>query len=231
VTHWVSRVFFGSAQLIERLDQLGERLAHVALVGEIGISGARADAELARALRYGELPAAQEGRAGNAAGVKRAAPNAQPQSMAEQPFARLTRATVPHGCNPSGTVGFDFQWLGAEAKTMDIMMRRIAIGLTALTIATAGLTVSAPAFPGGRSIGVGPGFQSFLPRKAPLLRIRATDMGPMGPIPTEDKPLYDRARIKQLRDAGKLPDTFVRGRCTYNLGGDPGTAWYYRSCK
>lgn len=169
--------------------------------------------------------------------------------MAGQPFARLTRATVPHGCNPSGTVGFDFQWLGAEAKTMDIMMRRIAIGLTALTIATAALTVSAPAFPGGRSIGVaqsagrgdsndvdtvhfrGPGSQSFLPGKALLLRIGATDMGPMGQIPTEDKPLYDKARIKQLRDAGKLPDTFVRGRCTYNIGGDPGTVWYHRSCK
>ena len=112
--------------------------------------------------------------------------NAQAQSMAGQPFARLTRATVTHGCNPSGTVGFDFQWLDAEAKTMDIMMRRIGIGLMALTIATAGLTVSAPALPGGSSIGVaqsagrgdsndvdrvhfqrGPGFQSFLPWRAP----------------------------------------------------------------
>jgi hypothetical protein len=37
---------------------------------------------------------------------------------------------------------------------MDIIMRKIAIGLAALTIATAGLTLSAPALPGGGSLDV-----------------------------------------------------------------------------
>ena len=65
-----------------------------------------------------------------------------------------------------------------------------------------------------------------------FLRIAATaGRGPMGPIPTEDNPLVGEARIKQLRRAGKLPDVFVRGRCTYDLGGDPATVWYHRTCK
>src|SRR5215475_7764527 len=37
---------------------------------------------------------------------------------------------------------------------MDIIMRKIAIGLAALTIATAGSTLTAPALPGAGSVGV-----------------------------------------------------------------------------
>ena len=37
---------------------------------------------------------------------------------------------------------------------MDIMMRNIAIGLAALAIATAGSTLTAPALPGGGTLGV-----------------------------------------------------------------------------
>lgn len=37
---------------------------------------------------------------------------------------------------------------------MDIMMHKIAIGLAAVTIATAGSTLTAPALPGGDSLGV-----------------------------------------------------------------------------
>jgi hypothetical protein len=37
---------------------------------------------------------------------------------------------------------------------MDIIMRKVAIGLAALTIATAGSTLTAPALPGGGSLGV-----------------------------------------------------------------------------
>jgi hypothetical protein len=50
-------------------------------------------------------------------------------------------------------------------------------------------------------------------------------------IPTEAKPLVDEKRIAKMRAAGQLPDTFVCGRCTYNLGGDPGAAWYAKTCK
>jgi hypothetical protein len=41
-----------------------------------------------------------------------------------------------------------------RSKTTDIMMRKIAIGLAALTIATAGSTLTAPALPGGGSLRV-----------------------------------------------------------------------------
>ena len=34
-----------------------------------------------------------------------------------------------------------------------------------------------------------------------------------------------------MRRAGRLPDTFVRGRCTYNLAGDPEVAYYVKTCR
>jgi hypothetical protein len=34
-----------------------------------------------------------------------------------------------------------------------------------------------------------------------------------------------------MRDEGKLPDAFVCGPCEYSLGGDPGAAWYAKTCK
>ena len=64
------------------------------------------------------------------------------------------RATVPHGCNPLGTVEFDCERLGCSEQWMSIMMRKIAIGLATVTIALAGSTLMAPALPGGGSLGV-----------------------------------------------------------------------------
>ena len=67
---------------------------------------------------------------------------------------------------------------------------------------------------------------SFPPGKALFLKIGATDC--KGPIATEDRPIYGEARLKKMRKDGKLPDTFVCGRYRYNLGGDPGAAWYHK---
>jgi hypothetical protein len=67
---------------------------------------------------------------------------------------------------------------------------------------------------------------SFPPGRALLVRIGATDC--KGPIATEDRPIYGEARLKKMRKEGKLPDTFVCGRYRYNLGGDPGAAWYHK---
>jgi hypothetical protein len=67
---------------------------------------------------------------------------------------------------------------------------------------------------------------SFPPGRALLVRIGATDC--KGPIATEDRPIYGEARLKKMRKEGKLPDTFACGRYRYNLGGDPGTAWYHK---
>jgi hypothetical protein len=67
---------------------------------------------------------------------------------------------------------------------------------------------------------------SFPPGKALFLRIGVTEC--KGPIATEDRPIYGEARLKKMRKEGKLPNTFVCGRYRYNLGGDPGAAWYHK---
>ena len=67
---------------------------------------------------------------------------------------------------------------------------------------------------------------SFPHGKALFLMIGATDC--KGPIATEDRPIYGEARLKKMRNEGKLPDTFICGRYRYNLGGDPGAAWYHK---
>jgi hypothetical protein len=52
-----------------------------------------------------------------------------------------------------------------------------------------------------------------------------------GVIPTEAKPITGEKRLARMREAGKLPDIFVRGRCTYNLAGDIGAAYYVKECR
>jgi len=52
-----------------------------------------------------------------------------------------------------------------------------------------------------------------------------------GPIPTEASPIVGEKRLAKMRREGKLPDTFVRGSCTYNLAGDPGAAYYVKTCR
>jgi hypothetical protein len=52
-----------------------------------------------------------------------------------------------------------------------------------------------------------------------------------GPIPTEANPIRDTQRLMKMRRQGKLPDTFVRGRCKYNIAGDSGATYYVKSCR
>lgn len=52
-----------------------------------------------------------------------------------------------------------------------------------------------------------------------------------GVVPTEANPITGEKRLARMRREGKLPDTFVRGRCTYSLGGDPGAAYYFKECR
>jgi hypothetical protein len=52
-----------------------------------------------------------------------------------------------------------------------------------------------------------------------------------GSIPTQANPIRDAKRLARMRSQGKLPDSFVRGRCRYNLGGDPGAAYYIKTCR
>lgn len=51
-----------------------------------------------------------------------------------------------------------------------------------------------------------------------------------GVVPTEANPITGEKRLARMRRDGKLPDTFVRGRCTYDLGGDTGSAYYVKAC-
>ena len=66
-----------------------------------------------------------------------------------------------------------------------------------------------------------------------FLRIGATDC--KGPIANEEHPLLapksDPDRLSRMRREGKLPDKFVCGKCKYDLGGDPGAAYYVKTCK
>ena len=52
-----------------------------------------------------------------------------------------------------------------------------------------------------------------------------------GVIPTEAKPIIGEKRLARMRRDGKLPDTFARGRCTYNLAGDIAAAYYVKECR
>lgn len=56
-----------------------------------------------------------------------------------------------------------------------------------------------------------------------------------GPIATVNRPLRatssDPNRLMRMKQAGKLPDQFVCGQCTYSLSGDPSVAYYVKSCK
>jgi hypothetical protein len=52
-----------------------------------------------------------------------------------------------------------------------------------------------------------------------------------GIIPTEARPIIGVKRLAKMRREGKLPDTFVRRPCTYNLAGDTGAAYYVKTCR
>ena len=39
------------------------------------------------------------------------------------------------------------------------------------------------------------------------------------------------ARLARMRKNGELPDTLRAGRCRYDLAGDPGVAYYVRTCR
>ena len=69
-----------------------------------------------------------------------------------------------------------------------------------------------------------PGDQTVL-----LHRVSATDC--RGPIASEAHPILDSKLIAKLRREGKLPDKFACGRCQYDLRGDPGAAYYVKTCR
>lgn len=63
----------------------------------------------------------------------------------------------------------------------------------------------------------------------PVLSIATASF--QGTIPTEAHPIFGEKRLAKMRREGRLPDTFVRGRCEYNLAGDPGVAYYVKTCR
>jgi hypothetical protein len=48
-------------------------------------------------------------------------------------------------------------------------------------------------------------------------------------IPTQANPVRDATMLAEMRR--RLPDTFACGRCRYDLAGDPGAAYYLRTCR
>ena len=61
-----------------------------------------------------------------------------------------------------------------------------------------------------------------------IVRIGATDC--KGPIASEKHPIMGEKLTGKLRQEGRLPDSFVCGRCRYDLRGDPGAAYYIKNC-
>jgi hypothetical protein len=61
-----------------------------------------------------------------------------------------------------------------------------------------------------------------------VVKIGATDC--KGPIASEKHPIVGEKLTGKLRREGRLPDTFVCGRCRYDLRGDPGAAYYIKDC-
>jgi hypothetical protein len=61
-----------------------------------------------------------------------------------------------------------------------------------------------------------------------VVRIGATDC--KGPVASEKHPIMGETLTGKLRQEGRLPDSFVCGRCRYDLRGDPGAAYYIKSC-
>ena len=51
-----------------------------------------------------------------------------------------------------------------------------------------------------------------------------------GLIPTESNPIRGEARLAKMRQEGRLPDTFRRDGCRYDLAGDPAVAYYVETC-
>ena len=52
-----------------------------------------------------------------------------------------------------------------------------------------------------------------------------------GPIASQAHPIIGAERLAKMRREGLLPDRFVCGRCEYSLGGDPGAAYYVKTCR
>jgi hypothetical protein len=52
-----------------------------------------------------------------------------------------------------------------------------------------------------------------------------------GPIASQAHPIIGAERLAKMRREGRLPDSFVCGRCEYSLGGDPGAAYYVKTCR
>ena len=69
-----------------------------------------------------------------------------------------------------------------------------------------------------------PGDQTVL-----VHRVGTTDC--RGPIASDAHPILDSKLIAKLRREGKLPDKFMCGRCQYDLRGDPGAAYYVKTCR
>jgi hypothetical protein len=62
---------------------------------------------------------------------------------------------------------------------------------------------------------------SFLARKTAVC---------LRPAPTSANPIRGSALIAELREQGRLLDTFKCGRCRYDLVGEAEAAYYVKSC-
>lgn len=116
--------------------------------------------------------------------------------------------------NSGARISLPPQPAASERKTM--MMQRLSVLLCTILIIGTGGSYAAPLV--------------SRPDPAPPLRLAATACFGGRTTPTEDHPILDRKRISAMRRAGQLPDTFVCGRCRYDIGGDPGAVYYVKTC-
>ena len=58
---------------------------------------------------------------------------------------------------------------------------------------------------------------------APALQAKAREY--------DTKPITDPVLIAKMRQEGRLPDTYTKGNCRFELGGDEGAAYYHVTCQ
>lgn len=47
----------------------------------------------------------------------------------------------------------------------------------------------------------------------------------------DTKPITNAAQIAKMRREGKLPDSYTKNGCRYDLAGDEGAAYYHVTCR
>ncbi|MGH1574008.1 hypothetical protein ACRAWG_29365 [Methylobacterium sp. P31] len=74
-------------------------------------------------------------------------------------------------------------------------------------------------------------------RRSTALFLALLAFAPAGPASAgnakeyDTKPITNPAVIARMRQEGRLPDSYTKRNCRYDLAGDPGAAYYHVTCR